>query len=48
MATGQAAGLAAAWALAEQTELTDVPGTKLKRTLQDRGAAMSDTLVPSV
>ncbi len=48
MATGQAAGLAAAWALAEQTELTDVPGAKLKRTLQDRGAAMSDTLVPSV
>ncbi len=48
MATGQGAGLAAAWALAEGIELPDVPGDKLKRTLIDRGAAMAGTLVPSV
>lgn len=48
MATGQAAGLAAAWALAEGIELDCVPGAKLKRTLQDRGALMSDSLIASV
>lgn len=48
MATGQGAGLAAAWAQAEGVELDSIPGSKLKRTLMERGAAMADTLIPSV
>jgi len=48
MATGQGAGLAAAWATADGTPLGDLPGEKLKATLQSRGAAMADTAIASV
>ncbi len=48
MALGQGAGLAAAWASADNMELADVPGEKLKATLMERGAHMADTAIPSV
>ena len=48
MATGQAAGLAAAWAAAERCEVSAVPGRELKSALVARGARMADTAEASV
>jgi hypothetical protein len=38
MATGQAAGLAAAWAVCDGVAPADVPGAELRRALAERGA----------
>jgi hypothetical protein len=46
MATGQAAGLAAAWAISENIPLREVPGQKLKQVLSERGAEFLDSRDP--
>ena len=43
MATGQAAGLAAAWAVRDGLELHDVPGERLREALAQRGAQFVDS-----
>ena len=43
MATGQAAGLAAAWAVRDKLELDQVPGGKLRAALAERGAQFVDS-----
>ena len=43
MATGQAAGLAAAWSVAGNMPLHQVPGAELKAALAERGAEFLDT-----
>ncbi|MBN2584359.1 MAG: FAD-dependent oxidoreductase, partial [Planctomycetes bacterium] len=42
-ATGQAAGLAAAWATADSLDLQDVPGERLRAALAERGAKFLDS-----
>ncbi|HUT56454.1 MAG TPA: FAD-dependent oxidoreductase [Phycisphaerae bacterium] len=43
MAIGQAAGLAAAWAVRDKLDLDQVPGDRLRAALADRGARFLDS-----